>query len=153
MYQDDITPAWPGFEWARPSQSAMEEDMRDGLAEALDLDGGAVAALLEYVAHPGHGYDIDETDYTAVQLAELFTDNHAEYTDWATVGTQYLDDHYPGLLEDGLVGLDNDAVRQVGVNVGASEHEVERHFWYEADDGRIFAIARPAHIPAKQDRS
>lgn len=153
MYEDDITPSWPGFEWANPSQSAMEEDMRDGLAEALDLDGEAVAAVLEYLADPKNGYDTSETKYTAAQLAELFNDNHAEYTDWITVGTEYLNDHYPGLIEDGLAGLDNDVIKQVGVNVGGSEHEVERHFWYEADDGRIFTIARPHHIPVKEEQA
>lgn len=157
---------WPGFEWAKPSGEAIAEDMREALTGYDDEDGTWVEllgsddekfdALFEYLAEPKHGYDLDETDYSAKAMAEMFEARCVVYDEdssgYFEIGRIYLDEHYNNVREDPLVGMTDEDVCQVGANIAGSEHEVERYFWYEATDGRVFAIVRPAYADKEGNR-
>lgn len=153
---------WAGFEWASPTDDAMREDMRESLRGEDDadrdddevdvLDEAEAAAMLEYVADPKHGFDQSVTEYSAAAMIAMFRERTVPYTDWYEVGSQYLGDHYPGILKDAIAHMDDEHVSQVGANLGGSEHEAERYFWCEADDGRVFAIVRPAYVDAERKR-
>lgn len=147
---------WPGFEWAKPSGEAIADQMREalagyynGLGAWVDLidDESKIDALLEYLADPAHGYDIDETDYSGKTMAAMFERRCTEYPEgYYEVGQQYLDEHYSGVDKDPIVGMNEEYVKEVGVNLAGSEHEKARYLWVEADDGRVFAIVRPAFV-------
>lgn len=161
MYEHDDEPQynengeriWPGFEWAQPPTHQARDAMCEALLGDDDGDGEPpmtdeekVAALLEYLADPKHGYETDETDYTARELAAMFEARCVEYEGWYEVGANYLNDHYSGIIDDPLACMHTEDVQQVGANVGGSEHEEERYLWVEADDGRVFCIVRPTHV-------
>lgn len=159
---DDTTPSWPGFAWANPGLDSSADDMREALQGYEEEDGtwvtlmdddAQIDALFEYLAEPKHRFDIDESDYTAKAMAEMFEARCVPYEDWYQIGSQYLEDHYPGLLKNPLASMDDEHVSQVGANLGASDHEAERYMWVEADDGRIFCIVRPAYVESPGART
>jgi len=153
---------WPGFDWANPGADGNAEDMREALAGYEDEDGtwvqlmdddAKIDALFEYLAEPKHRFDIDERSYSAKDMYDMFEARCVPYEDWYQVGSQYLEDHYPGILKDSLADMDDEHIGQVGANVGGSEHETERYLWVEADDGRVFCIVRPAYVETDGARS
>lgn len=151
---EDGDQVWPGFDWANPAADDHAEDMREALKgyEEEDgtwvelLDDAKIEALFEYLAEPKHRFDIDERDYSAKNMAAMFEARCVPYDDWYQVGSQYLEDHYPGILKDPIAHMDDEHVHQVGANIGGSDHETERYLWVEADDGRVFCIVRPAYV-------
>lgn len=154
---------WPGFEWAKPSGETTADDMHEALTgydgddgawvELLGSDEAKIDALFEYLADPKHGYDIDETDYSAKTMAEMFEARCVEYDDgYYKVGREYLDDHHGEVYKDPIVGMTEEDIQQVGANLAGSEHEKERYMWVEADDGRVFAIVRPAYADKEGNR-
>mgnify|MGYP001581742649 FL=1 len=155
---------WPGFDWANPSADDNDEAMREALggyqeedgtwADVLIDDEAKVDALFEYLADPKHGFDIDEADYSAKAMAEMFEARCLVYDEgYLEIGRLYLDDHYGKVHEDPIVGMTDEDVKQGGVNLAGSEHEVERYLWVEADDGRVFCIVRPAYVKAEGNRT
>lgn len=152
---------WAGFEWASPINGAMREDMCESLRgednpdrdddQIEVLDEAEAEAMLDYLADPKHGYDQSVTEYSAADMIAMFRERAVPYTDWYEVGAGYLEDHYPGLLKDSVAHMDDEHVSQVGANLGGSDHEVERYLWVEANDGRIFAIVRPAYVQAQEE--
>ena len=88
---------WSGFDWANPGADGNEEDMREALTgyddedgtwvELLGSDDAKIDALFEYLAEPKHGFDIDETDYSAKAMAEMFEARCVPYEDWYQVGS------------------------------------------------------------------
>jgi len=147
-------PVWSGFDWANPGIDTAEE-MRGELAGYQGSDGTWVEliddtpqidALFAYVAEPKHRFDIDERDYSAKNMAAMFAARCVEYTGWYEIGHDYLEDHYPGLIQDPLACMHDEDIQQVGANIGGSEHEEERYMWVEAEDGRVFCIVRPAYV-------
>lgn len=155
MTDDTAEPTWPGWAWAKP-EAADEPDTAAAMREALlrcNDDEEAAYALLEYVADPKHRFDLDETEYSAEAMADMFAERAVEYEDWYQIGSQYLIEHYPGLLQDPLVAMRDEEVSQIGVNIGRSEHEEERYLWVEADGGRVFAIVRPAYATSAGGRA
>lgn len=154
---------WPGFEWAKPSGETIADEMREalagyynGLGVWVDLidDEAKIDALFEYLAEPKHGYDIDENDYHARTMAAMFEARCVEYDDgYYKVGREYLDDHYGKVYKDPIVGMTEEDIKQVGANLAGSEHESERYMWVEADDGRVFAIVRPAYADKEGNRT
>jgi hypothetical protein len=150
---------WPGFDWANPGTNA--EDMREALAgyeaedgtwEAMTDDEEQIDALFEYLADPKHRFDIDERNYSAKNMYDMFEARCVPYEGWYQIGHDYLEDHYPGLVGDPLACMHNEDIQQVGANIGGSEHETERYLWVEADDGRVFCIVRPAYADAEGAR-
>lgn len=145
---------WPGFDWANPAADNHEEDMREALKGYEEEDGTWVElmddkakadALFEYLAEPKHRFDIDERDYSAKNMAAMFEARCVPYQGWYEIGHDYLEERYPGIIQDPLACMHDEDIQQVGANIGGSEHEMERYMWIEADDGRVFCIVRPAY--------
>lgn len=143
---EDAPGAWYGWDWANPSGDEPEQ-MREALFDHFD-DEARIEAAMAYLSEVDRVLDEDR-HYTGEAIAELFkTRIEIEYESWAKVAAPWIDDHYPGLLDDPIIRS------AFGASVTEWEDDLARiiagadstrYWWHETDAGTILAVLRPGY--------
>lgn len=144
--EDELEP-WYGMTWAY-AEAPLWEEMAEALNEHLDDGVPHAIAAMTYLEEVDGVLD-EDTVYTAEQIAELFTTRvKAEYENWGKVAQPWIDDHYPGLLDDPLIrDAFGHGIAEWEDDLGRIIAKIDEHryWWHETDSGTILAVLRPGH--------